>query len=618
MPWLEGWSNRIKLTLDGSKIDEDLTDFPLMINVASGTGRTNNDITDVFDELSELTKKDYTTWNPDDTHANMILSNGNLTATSNSTTNKSTRGIQDVSSGKWYWEVSITVGATHHQIGIGKSTVALNNWIGHDLNGYAYSAEGGKWNNNSSSSYGDAFGVGDIVGVALDLDNGKIWWSKNGVWQASGVPASGTNPAFSGLSGTFFPMYANYYSGYQAIANFGASSFSYSPPNGFNSGLYEYTYQDYEKRIMVTTNNGTTPCYVEIEYWNWEDEQAWLWTKVPTITSGTNINLYLYYDKNQPDNTTYVENTGTYPATEVWDDNFKAVYHFSESSGQLIDSTSNNFNCTVNGGTTRNHDSPVGYAYNFDGSGDYAETLSNIGISSDDVRTSQVVIKANSTSQSQWAYYLGWGGTNTLIDWNMNHFNATGRWGTSLWGVAYDYDSSVDIDTDNWHINTFRYDGSNVSSFIDLTEFGVNAHTPNTSDTHLFIGGGHYGGRDFNCKISEVRISDINRADAWLKADYYSVHDDLITFSDPDKSGPPVLSFSGYTYEVGLPVSRIVRAYRRDTGELVDETTSDSSGYYYLNTTISGEHSLVCLDDVGGNDYNDLIIGCATASGIGG
>jgi hypothetical protein len=41
----------------------------------------------------------------------------------------------------------------------------------------------------------------------------------------------------------------------------------------------------------------------------------------------------------------------------------------------------------------------------------------------------------------------------------------------------------------------------------------------------------------------------------------------------------------------------------------MDTTTSSGNGYYYLETTYSGSHYIVCLDDFAGEDYNDLIIG---------
>jgi hypothetical protein len=46
------WSNKLKLTVDGSKIDGDMTDFPALIALSSNSGQTGFDATDVFDELT--------------------------------------------------------------------------------------------------------------------------------------------------------------------------------------------------------------------------------------------------------------------------------------------------------------------------------------------------------------------------------------------------------------------------------------------------------------------------------------------------------------------------------------------------------------------------------------
>lgn len=51
---LAGWNanQKLKLTIDGSKIEGDLTDFPVNITLSSGTGITGFDATDVFDKLT--------------------------------------------------------------------------------------------------------------------------------------------------------------------------------------------------------------------------------------------------------------------------------------------------------------------------------------------------------------------------------------------------------------------------------------------------------------------------------------------------------------------------------------------------------------------------------------
>lgn len=66
----------------------------------------------------------------------------------------------------------------------------------------------------------------------------------------------------------------------------------------------------------------------------------------------------------------------------------------------------------------------------------------------------------------------------------------------------------------------------------------------------------------------------------------------------------------GHTYEEGYPAARTVRAYRADTGEVMDETTSSgTTGYFRLETTYSGAHYVICLDADAEPDFNDLIYG---------
>jgi len=70
--------------------------------------------------------------------------------------------------------------------------------------------------------------------------------------------------------------------------------------------------------------------------------------------------------------------------------------------------------------------------------------------------------------------------------------------------------------------------------------------------------------------------------------------------------------FNGYVMEEGVPVQRTINLYDRATGAFIDTTTSNpSTGYYYLGTTSSGLHYVVCLDDPADPLQNDLIIGSA-------
>jgi len=152
--------------------------------------------------------------------------------------------------GKYYWEQKITnfTGNNPHYIGIVSDDQISNSNYDNSLatRGYMYTATGNKVNNNSQTSYGNSWTTGDIVGIALDLDNNKIFFSKNGVFQASGDPANGTNPAFTITSGyTYLPATSTYYNLNRYDMNFGNGYFgttavSSAGTNASNLGIFEY------------------------------------------------------------------------------------------------------------------------------------------------------------------------------------------------------------------------------------------------------------------------------------------------------------------------------------------------------------------------------------------
>jgi len=213
----------------------------------------NNDFTSSgltsADQVSDSPTLNFPVISPIDyqTGSNVTISDGNLTfQNANSGSANDARATFAVSSGKWYWEVEADslgqsgvgrefIGVVSPEWRLGTGSAGSN--FSQDSTGYAYNTVGQKINNGSASSYGSSLSAGNIVGVALDLDNGKIWWSVNGTFQASGDPAAGTNEAYSGVLGTFAPAFAvDYGTGTsRLIANFGQTGgLTYTPPTGFS------------------------------------------------------------------------------------------------------------------------------------------------------------------------------------------------------------------------------------------------------------------------------------------------------------------------------------------------------------------------------------------------
>ena len=128
------------------------------------------------------------------------MTNGNTTVATPSASGEysygtTTLGIPD--NKKIYYEVkpiSITGGSYDPRIGIvSMPTTSLTLSVGNTT--YAYGLQGSNGNivtNNAGSSYGVATSLGDVIGVAVDTVNNKLYFAKNGVWMNSGDPTSGS------------------------------------------------------------------------------------------------------------------------------------------------------------------------------------------------------------------------------------------------------------------------------------------------------------------------------------------------------------------------------------------------------------------------------------------
>jgi hypothetical protein len=82
-----------------------------------------------------------------------------------------------------------------------------------------------------------------------------------------------------------------------------------SDSSGMNSfdatSVFDELSNDDRKKIAVTTGSGIQ-CYTEIDYWDSVGKKATLWSKVPTIYSAVETELFLYYDSSVADNGQYV------------------------------------------------------------------------------------------------------------------------------------------------------------------------------------------------------------------------------------------------------------------------------------------------------------------------
>jgi hypothetical protein len=193
------------------------------------------------DCLSDSPTENYCTLSPLET-VGSTLANGALDFSVSVATSGPIGSTFSVSSGKWYWEVlASTTGSAYGIVGVWSDTSnlwATNAYPGSALDTVGYiGVTGNKVNGGVGTAYGNSWTAADIIGVALDMDNGKIWFSKNGTWQASGDPVAGTNAALTGLTGAKRPGLsdADAAAGWTGTANFGQRPFAFNPPTGFKA-----------------------------------------------------------------------------------------------------------------------------------------------------------------------------------------------------------------------------------------------------------------------------------------------------------------------------------------------------------------------------------------------
>ena len=173
----------------------------------------------------------YCTWNPlFPSYATTSFSNGNLDTSIRYTNGSNTPyavGTVAVSSGKWFWEITLTQESNDTEyIGFIDGSKTSGNWVFADIG--AYFSDARKAISTSPSSYGTSYTTGDVIGVALDADNGNITFYKNGVSQgaaATGMTGFNSYRPFTSANGTSIAQLVS--------ANFGQKPYKYPVPDGF-------------------------------------------------------------------------------------------------------------------------------------------------------------------------------------------------------------------------------------------------------------------------------------------------------------------------------------------------------------------------------------------------
>ena len=194
----------------------------------------------------------------------VTYSEGNLKFAEADNQWKTTFSTLGASSGKYYAEFKCggnytIIGVADYNVtkaGIADRNFASSTYI--STQGYGiYNNNGDLYYRGSSTSYSATFTSGDIIGVGLDCDNNRLFFSKNGTWQNSADPtSSGTGFAMTATNATY--VFAVAVQNINIECNFGSPSYSISSGNSDANGFGNFEYSVPSGYYALNTSNLNT------------------------------------------------------------------------------------------------------------------------------------------------------------------------------------------------------------------------------------------------------------------------------------------------------------------------------------------------------------------------
>ena len=216
---------------------------------SNASGETTYDLMNDVPTLTSEDKGNFCTMNPNNKDSSVTLIDGNLQYSTSASGYRPVYGTIGAKSGKWYMEMKL----------LGQPGAPDLGWFEHDAapsltgfnqntrpNLYGVATDGAatsvlSFNNTSTTtiSSGVGWATNDIIGCAIDMDNKKIWFHRNGTWYpassggTAGNPSAGTNPTITYTYDDYLVPRSACYLNYNALINFGQRPFAYTPPTGF-------------------------------------------------------------------------------------------------------------------------------------------------------------------------------------------------------------------------------------------------------------------------------------------------------------------------------------------------------------------------------------------------
>lgn len=289
--------------------------------------------------------------------------------------------------------------------------------------------------------------------------------------------------------------------------------------------------------IRFTSSDGTTLLKYERERHDSANSLAEYWVKIPSVSGSTNTSFYIYYG-----NTSASDGADT---NNVWDTNYKCVLNFKSN---LSDSTSNNNSFTSLGDISYTNSIAALGLHKGTSTSSSGAYLGNTNLDFQNL-TVEGFFRKNDQFQAAIGRRISDG--NGYVAWNLST-DATA--GFRFMIGAYNIVVSGGTPSNNtWYHIVGTYDHSYARLYVNgelinsisKTDDLVYS-TPSTESSYivrLLYANQFYGQNTYNCDADMVRVSNIARSAAWLKASYNSGNNSLVSYGTQEPNNSAFLNF---------------------------------------------------------------------------
>ena len=240
----------------------DFEDSSALGNDAAGSNNfTVNNLT-AIDQSTDTCTNNFATLNPLSVNTDQgTFSEGNLQLLHGSSAFRTGFASIGASQGKWYCEIK-RVTATSFAVGVisldfKSITPNITYMGGVGTPNLGYLRDGNTSVNGSETSGYESYANGDTLMIAMDLDNGKVYFAKNGNWGNSGDPtsgATGTGARSITVGGETWSFGVSVFNA-TAQCNFGSPMYAISSGNADDNGYGNFEYDVPAGYYSLNTKN---------------------------------------------------------------------------------------------------------------------------------------------------------------------------------------------------------------------------------------------------------------------------------------------------------------------------------------------------------------------------